>query len=907
MKNKLIKGLTAICLMISVSGLSRDIYVAKNGNDANPGTLASPYLTISKAAQVAIAGDIVYIKEGTYEETLTPTNSGTAASPIIFQSFPGDKVIISAMQALSGWTKDTGNIYKTIIPFTSLGQENFVMNDQTALDLARWPNKTNPDPFVLGTLRNTGGSASEVSTGAFLTESTIPAIDWTNGDVFFYGDKAGSGWIAWKATITSSTAGRVNFDLVKNPDWIRTFHAPADKGDFFLEGVKGALDYQNEWYYNPTTNELFVQLPNGAAPVDGNVKMRRRQETINLKDKKYIQIKNLAVFGGSINMEDTSTWQAVGGNSRTTNNLISGVSSYYGNHTLGIFSGFNAGKSAISVQGSNNTIEKSEIAFGAASGLNIRGENHLIKECRIHDFNYLGSYDAPVVLRGMNNSKFINNTVYKGGRDAINYSGNNNDVSYNDISKSNLIADDCALFYTVGKQLGTVIHHNWFHDAASTGTKYKAAGIYLDNNAEGFSVHHNVVWNTEWSSVQINWDGKDINIYNNTLWNGNVVMGAWHKEGTAFSNINVWNNLGSSDTWEPQADKQKNLVVPSTVFNSVSTGDFRLKLNSSPIDQGKLIPGITDGFAGNAPDVGAYELGDNWVAGASWNEKNGPAGLGCYGLPGEVCVILPKNDADKDGVADENDLCPNTVIGTKVNTTGCAYFALPSTNFQIKTIGESCRTSNNGSIAITATENLSYKAKLENSAQEKSFTTTTQFDNLSAGDYTVCITTTADAAYKQCFAVKIVEPAALSVFSAKNDLTKELTLDLAGGELYKIELNNQLITTSQSKISLDLQAGENVLKVSTDKDCQGTFDQKFMIADDLLYTNPVTDLITVQGSFNNKTVAYSLFTNSGTLLVSDETKTDNNTITIPVTNYPKGVYLLKIKLTNKTHNLKIIK
>ena len=37
--------------------------------------------------------------------------------------------------------------------------------------------------------------------------------------------------------------------------------------------------------------------------------------------------------------------------------------------------------------------------------------------------------------------------------------------------------------------------------------------------------------------------------------------------------------------------------------------DFRLKPNSAPVDKGKVIPNVTDGYAGAAPDLGALELG----------------------------------------------------------------------------------------------------------------------------------------------------------------------------------------------------------------------------------------------------------------------------------------------------------
>lgn len=37
--------------------------------------------------------------------------------------------------------------------------------------------------------------------------------------------------------------------------------------------------------------------------------------------------------------------------------------------------------------------------------------------------------------------------------------------------------------------------------------------------------------------------------------------------------------------------------------------DFRLRLGSAAIDKGTILPGITDGFTGKAPDLGAYEYG----------------------------------------------------------------------------------------------------------------------------------------------------------------------------------------------------------------------------------------------------------------------------------------------------------
>ena len=39
--------------------------------------------------------------------------------------------------------------------------------------------------------------------------------------------------------------------------------------------------------------------------------------------------------------------------------------------------------------------------------------------------------------------------------------------------------------------------------------------------------------------------------------------------------------------------------------------DFRLKPGSAAVDRGVVLPNVTDGFTGQAPDLGALELGQN--------------------------------------------------------------------------------------------------------------------------------------------------------------------------------------------------------------------------------------------------------------------------------------------------------
>lgn len=90
-------------------------YVAKNGYDGNPGTESQPWLTITKAANTAVAGDTVYVKQGTYNERVIVKNSGSPGKYITFAAYPGNSATIDgsgiSMDKSNGLFQITGKQY----------------------------------------------------------------------------------------------------------------------------------------------------------------------------------------------------------------------------------------------------------------------------------------------------------------------------------------------------------------------------------------------------------------------------------------------------------------------------------------------------------------------------------------------------------------------------------------------------------------------------------------------------------------------------------------------------------------------------------------------------------------------------------------------------------------------------
>jgi hypothetical protein len=84
---------------------------APNADDSNPGTFAQPFKTIYRPRQVMQAGDIVYIKGGTFSTSdpehpgwdailfLIPDSdpNGTADRPIAYIGYPGDQPVLGSL------------------------------------------------------------------------------------------------------------------------------------------------------------------------------------------------------------------------------------------------------------------------------------------------------------------------------------------------------------------------------------------------------------------------------------------------------------------------------------------------------------------------------------------------------------------------------------------------------------------------------------------------------------------------------------------------------------------------------------------------------------------------------------------------------------------------------------------
>lgn len=289
--------------------------------------------------------------------------------------------------------------------------------------------------------------------------------------------------------------------------------------------------------------------------------------------------------------------------------------------------------------------------------------------------------------------------------------------------------------------------------------------------------------------------------------------------------------------------------------------------------------------------------------------ENDGGAINSFGL--DICVDgVFEKDTDADGVGDTIDLCPNTPSGTAVDVEGCPIFTLPSDNYLVRITGESCRDSNDGSIRITATETLSYTATLSGAGSgTQNFTTDTEFIGLSAGDYSVCITVSGESDYQQCFDIVITEPEPLSVLTTINSESETVSLTLEGGSTYNVELNGIVTQTNQNSILLELEKGANSLKVTTEKSCQGIYEDDFFINSKIsVYPNPTSSEVRLYIGTNTKLVNVDVYSILGEKVLSNTISTNQSGEAIlELEELSAGTYFVNIKneKLNSTH--KIIK
>jgi hypothetical protein len=174
------------------------------------------------------------------------------------------------------------------------------------------------------------------------------------------------------------------------------------------------------------------------------------------------------------------------------------------------------------------------------------------------------------------------------------------------------------------------------HDSVKYGVRYDAPVPNPELAGTNGLVHHNVLWNLP-KAMMIKGDSH--NIFNNTSFNISgvdlIILDEVYPDppgGSSNTSTIIRNNLAGKISGHRQNPQTPPGTEDHNVYSDTSSSYNSSALLTDPenknftpnssavelIDAGVIITGITDGYSGSAPDIGAYEVGDSWTAGATW-------------------------------------------------------------------------------------------------------------------------------------------------------------------------------------------------------------------------------------------------------------------------------------------------
>lgn len=543
--------------------IQKNIFVSPSGNNNNSGSFISPVRTLEKAIELANNDDIIYLR-GVADDNLHYFEKTTINESVTIKKYGDENPVIDGTKNVreltdaTGWTKlenqtiiDDNNIQQSVTLYKITLRVNTKVwqcfHNREEVMGARYPSAQWRDNSVYEI------NSSERPT-RWCWGSTAP---YENGEIIDYPhdndninlrsfvDAQPSGFNLDGALIHLNVGSfrsytkRVNSMDTQTDGVIKLTYDPTvtwkkKHHHFYLENKLEFLNSQNEWFYDKSTQELYIRLFDDEEPTLDNIRLKTQSYALDISTNN-VTLENLNFFG--------TTFKA----NNADNLLVTNCNFLYPSCYAHMVNEINAGTeidptsheqefTTMTKITSSNDCKIYQCSFKYTDGTAIEidrstKENpNTIEDCY---FNYidkkctnLSSVMVSIRMEGIG-SIFKNNTIHKTGASATVNVGNEAEISYNDIYNTGYLQSDGAMIHCMRAQQKDVkIHHNWVHDSIKYGIRFDGNG-----NSEGGFIHHNVGWNCEGGimvkgglvfedqtqGISENWGGHYI--FNNTIFN----------------------------------------------------------------------------------------------------------------------------------------------------------------------------------------------------------------------------------------------------------------------------------------------------------------------------------------------------------------------------------------------------
>ncbi len=254
-------------------------YVATDGDDEDAGTIGEPWATIAYAMSTSSGvtpGDTVYVRAGTYNESVELQLDGTSGNRITLRNYQEESVIVTGWKALTSWTQcavdeagltvgGTTNpkatrIYKHTVAEADIGtiEAVWMIEDVNVLRIAYEPNQPTAASYYedLGSYRGVADEGGNLGQKAFMVDST----NFTQGDDYWNGARFMHFWMGqsvlnygWGYGYSTSVSDFVAADdklIFGTPALTQNFYSTGDK--YALLNHPHIIDGRGEFYHTTT-------------------------------------------------------------------------------------------------------------------------------------------------------------------------------------------------------------------------------------------------------------------------------------------------------------------------------------------------------------------------------------------------------------------------------------------------------------------------------------------------------------------------------------------------------------------------------------------------------------------------------------------------------------------------------
>ncbi len=539
-------ALFSVFALFPLEGSARDLYVAPNGSDKNPGTKGKPFATLERARDeirglkaagaLANTSTTVWLRGGDYLRTnaleLTAADSGSPRAPVIWRAFKGETARLLGGRSLHGFQTVTdpavlarldssarGKVMQ--LNLAALGINDFgemksrgfgrataaahceLFSGGRPMTLARWPNEGSFEQIAgipTGHIDEHGGTLGILEAG-FNYSGDRPRHWKETTNLWVHG------YWAWDWANSYERVASLDLEthLVKTaaPHGLYGFR----KGQrFYFLNVLEELDQPGEWFLDRATKILYFWPPN---PISTNQKSD--EVILSLLDQPFLKLNAVSdvTFRG-ITLEATRG-NAIEINGGANNRIAGCVIRNIGNYGVRIDGGLGHGVVGCDVFDTGD----GGVSLNGGDRKTLSPGGHFVENCHFQRQGRWSKCYVPSILMDGVGMRASHNLIHDHPHCAILFNGNDHLMEFNEIHHIALETGDVGAIYA-GRNYtyrGNRMRYNFIHHTGGVGMG--SMGIYMDDCVSGAEIFGNVFYKVQRAAFL--GGGRDHQVINNVF------------------------------------------------------------------------------------------------------------------------------------------------------------------------------------------------------------------------------------------------------------------------------------------------------------------------------------------------------------------------------------------------------